>query len=237
MVEATLPGATVLTPEGLTEAELAAAREALEAGAVIGVPTDTVYGLAARWDSPAGVRALFAAKGRAPEQPVAVAFASVDAVVEALPELDSSALKVLRALLPGPYTFVVAISVPRPALVGTADSLGVRVPDCPGLLTLLRLLGVALAATSANPSGGADARTLSEVDPAVLAQCSVVFAGLAEGGAGPGLRPGPAPVTTAGRGPASTVVDLRPLSAGRAPVVLREGAIGATEVLERIATL
>jgi len=107
IVEATLPGTVTLSLHDLGEHAVAALAAALDAGAVVGVPTDTVYGLAARWDSPAGVRALFLAKGRAPERPVAVAFASVGAVRTALPDLTPDATRVLEALLPGPFTFVV----------------------------------------------------------------------------------------------------------------------------------
>ena len=222
IVEATLPGAFSSTPAGLDAERMAALTVALDAGAVIGVPTDTVYGLGARWDSQAGVRRIFLAKGRSPEQPVAVLFSSVDAVKKALPDLQASATRVLEALLPGPFTFVVATSVPRPALVGTADSLGVRVPDDPALLELLCCLGSPLAATSANLSGRKDAATLADVDPKVLAHCSIAFAV-------PGVAPSP--------GLASTVVDLRSLSTGGAPVVLREGTVSAAEVLQRIAAV
>jgi release factor glutamine methyltransferase len=222
VVEATLPGAFSAAPAGLSAEQTAALKAALEAGGVIGVPTDTVYGLAARWDSQAGVRRIFLAKGRSPEQPVAVLFPSVDAAKEALPDLEAPAAKVLEALLPGPFTFVVATSVLRPALVGTPDSLGVRVPSDPTLLGLLRSLGAPLAATSANLSGGKDAATLDDVDPTVQAYCSIAFAV-------PGVAPSP--------GLASTVVDLRCLSTGDTPVVLREGTVSAKEVLRRIEAL
>ena len=226
IVEATLPGTTVLSPAGLCPTDLAVLAEALKAGAVIGIPTDTVYGLAARWDSPAGVRALFAAKGRAPEQSVAVVFPSTQAVKSALPDLDGTAARVLEALLPGPYTFVVATGVSRPPYVGTADSLGVRVPDHAELLALLGALDAPLAATSANISGGGDASTLTEVEPWLLAHCSAAFTTAFTGG-----------VSASGPGRASTVVDLRPLASGEAPVILREGAVSAPEVHERIAAL
>jgi release factor glutamine methyltransferase len=222
IVGATLPGATVRGLEHVDGADRAALAGALDAGAVIGVPTDTVYGLAAKWDSRVGVAALFAAKGRSPEQPVAVLFPSVEAVKSALPDLEPAAARVLDALLPGPFTFVVATAVPRPVLVGTADSLGVRVPDRPELLGLMTSLAMPLAATSANRSGGKDATGLADVDPAVLSHCSVAFA------AAPGAE---------AVGAASTVVDLRPLASGGAPLILREGAVKGREVLERIATL
>jgi len=222
IVGAILPGVSTTAPGDLDAAQTAALGAALAAGAVIGVPTDTVYGIAARWDSPAGIRRLFAAKGRPPEQPVAVLFPSVDAVTDALSDLCASSRAVLEALLPGPFTFVVATTVARPAHVGTADSLGVRVPDHPALLALLRLLRTPLAATSANLSAREDAVALDDVDPALLAHCSIA---LAASGAG------------RGPGPPSTVVDLRPLAAGAAPAILREGAVSAAAVLQRIAAL
>ncbi len=226
IVQATLPGASVLALTGLGASEVAALREALTAGAIIGVPTDTVYGLAAKWDSPAGVRALFAAKGRAPEQPVAVAFPSVASVLANLPDLDSGAARVLQSLLPGPYTFVVSTAVPRPEQVGTVDSLGVRVPDQPVLLELLRVLDMPLAATSANRSGGADVTELGDVDPELLAHCSAAFD-----------ASGVTKAVASGLGLASTVVDLRSISRGELPVVLREGAVAAADVIARIAAV
>jgi L-threonylcarbamoyladenylate synthase len=220
MVEATLPGAPALAPEDLGEVEAWALRVALDAGAVIGMPTDTVYGLAARWDLAAGIRRLFAAKQRSPEQPVAVLFASVDAVKAALPDLDPATARVLAALLPGPYTFVVATSVARPDRVGTPDSLGVRIPDHADLLRLLATIDVPLAATSANVTGLPDAATAAQVDPVVLAHCSLA------------VVPGAGSAGVAGI--ASTVVDLRPLAGGAEPVVLREGAVSRDEMLGRI---
>jgi release factor glutamine methyltransferase len=230
IVQATLPGAFRLSTEDMDEARVTVLAGALKKGAIVGVPTDTVYGLAARWDSPAGVRGLFAAKGRADEQIVAAVFASVKHVEQVLPDLEPSAARVIGALLPGPYTFIVKTEVPRAPLVGTADSLGVRVPDHPALLDIVAALGVPLAATSANLTGEKDAATVDDVPPAVLAYCSAAFG---VGGGVTGEVAGRPAVT----GVASTVVDLRPLADGAAPVVLREGAVPAAEVLRRIESL
>ena len=223
LVAATTAGAPVCDPEALDAASLEALSGALAAGAVIGLPTDTVYGLAARWDSGTGVRRLFAAKGRDFVQPVAVLFPSVEALADALPDVESTARRVLEALLPGPFTFIVTTVVPRPALVGTEDSLGVRVPDHPALLEFLARLGTGVAATSANPTGEKEAATLAEVDPALLAHCSLALSDpLATRGSGGLAKP-------------STVVDLRPLARGERPAVLREGAVAGADVLRRIA--
>lgn len=226
IVEATLPGVLEVALTEVEESNVAVLQEALRAGAVVGLPTDTVYGIAARWDSPAGVRELFRAKGRSPDRPVAVMFASVDSIKEALPDLSATCFRILEALLPGPLTFVVSTKVPRPELVGTPDSLGVRVPDHPLLAQLLRVLDTPLAATSANPTGGKEPGSLSEVDQALLAHCSVAFA-----------MPDTRPPGWAMAGKSSTVVDLRPLGSGGAPQIIREGAVPATTVLRSIHAL
>ncbi len=202
---------------------LEALRRALAAGGLIGIPTDTVYGLAAAWGSGKGQRALREAKGRDAEKPFQVLFSSVEAVREALPQMGVRSLLVLEGLLPGPYTFVVSTSASRAeAPGGTEDSLGIRVPGHPELLELLAALRVPLAATSANLSGDSAALDHRGVPGEVAAACAVLLT--AQAAAPPG-------------GTASTVVDLRPLDKGREPVVLREGAVGTSEVLERIRVL
>jgi len=243
IVRAVRPGALRMRADDLDAAGTATLARALAAGAILGVPTDTVYGIAAAWNSPAGVRRLFAAKGRDEERPTAVLFPSVASVRAALPDLDPRTAQVLAALLPGPYTFVVGTAVERPHLVGTYDSLGVRVPDHPLLLALLAALGTPLAASSANPSGGYDAATVDDVDPLLLAHCiaAVDFGGSSGVGAAPGERAAPflgapstvAPSTVA----ASTVVDLRPLRVGEQAVVLREGVVPSVVVMELIAAV
>jgi L-threonylcarbamoyladenylate synthase len=222
VVGAALPGAAILELSDLDGPRCEALASALQSGAIIGLPTDTVYGLGAAWNSRDGVRRLFAAKGRDDTEPVAVLFSSAAAVREAIPDLGLAAARVLDALLPGPFTFIVSTATARPSLVGTEDSLGVRVPDHPPLLTFLGSLSVALAATSANISGQAAAASLDHVDSAVLAYCSAALVSSND------IRPA---------GVASTVVDLRPLLMGGRPEVLREGSVTTEEVLRRIDSL
>jgi tRNA A37 threonylcarbamoyladenosine synthetase subunit TsaC/SUA5/YrdC len=100
----------------------------------------------------------------------------------------------------------------------------VRVPDHPALLEFLASLGTPLAATSANLSGQTEARVATEVEPVVLAYCSIALTALE-------------PTPDAGPPAASTVIDLRPLADGAPPLVLREGAGGGAETLKRISAL
>ena len=190
------------------------AAEAVRAGELVVFPADTVYGLGATPHEPEPVERLASLKGRDVLQPVALMAASVDVLLECVPELEGRSADLVRALLPGPYTLV----VPNPGrryhwLTGARpDTIGVRVPELSGAAAELRELVGALAATSANVHGGPDPRRLEDVPEEIRAACAAVV----DGGELPGT--------------ASTVVDLT----GDEPLVLREGAVGAAEALERI---
>ena len=191
-----------------------AAVAALRAGRLVVLPTDTVYGLAADGESEPAARALYAAKGRDAIQPTAVLFASVDVLVERVPELPANAVEVARALLPGPFTLIVENPACRYAWLNPQrpDAIGMRVPDVNGAArAVLEAVG-AVVATSANLPGGVDPRRVEDVPPEIVAAVDVVV----DGGELPGTP--------------STVVDL----AGAEPRVLREGAVPAADVLERL---
>jgi len=191
-----------------------AAVAALRAGRLVVLPTDTVYGLAADGESESAARALYAVKGRAAIQPTAVLFASIDVLVERVPELPAAAVEAVRTLLPGPFTLIVENPARRYAWLNPQrpDAIGLRVPAVTGApRAVLEALG-AVVATSANLPGGADPRRLEDVPPEIAAAVDVVI----EGGELPGTP--------------STVVDLtRP-----EPRVLREGAVTAADALERL---
>lgn len=188
--------------------------EALGAGRLAVVPTDTVYGLVATPYSVAPTLELYRLKGRPATQPTALLAADLELLFECVPELRGRSGTIARALLPGPYTLV----LPNPArrfawLCGeTPEAIGVRVPqlDGPGREVLDRV--GALAATSANLAGGHAARRLADVPEAIRAACVLV-----DGGELPGTS--------------STVLDFT----GAEPRVLREGAAPAAEALARVA--
>jgi L-threonylcarbamoyladenylate synthase len=189
--------------------DVAAAVEALRAGQVVVLPTDTVYGLAADAASPEPVQRLYALKGRATTQPTALVADTIDRLLELVPELAAHE-RLLRALLPGPYTLVLANPAGRFAWLSRARTIGVRVPALTGAgADVLAAVG-AVAATSANLPGGSDPRRLVEVP----AELRAAAAAAVDGGELPGT--------------ASTVLDLT----GLEPRVLREGAVPAAEALE-----
>ena len=191
-----------------------AAVAALRAGRLVVLPTDTVYGLAADGESEPAARALYAAKGRDAIQPTAVLFASVDVLVERVPELPAAAVEAVRTLLPGPFTLIVENPARRYAWLNPQrpDAIGLRVPAVTGApRAVLEALGTVVA-TSANLPGGRDPRRPEDVPPEIAAAVDVVI----EGGELPGTP--------------STVVDLT----GPERRVLREGAVTAEDVLERL---
>jgi len=194
-----------------------AAIAVLRGGGVAVIPTDTVYGLAANAPDEAAAQALYAAKGREAGRPTAVLFSSVDELLERVPELPEPSAAAARALLPGPLTLVLPNPGRRFAWLNEdrPEALGVRVPDVSGPgKEILDALG-ALVATSANLPGGPDPQVLADVPRELVAAADAVV----DGGA---LRGAP-----------STVVDLT----GDEPVVLREAALPAEAVLERLRSL
>jgi tRNA threonylcarbamoyl adenosine modification protein (Sua5/YciO/YrdC/YwlC family) len=197
--------------------ELEAAVQAIQDGRLAVVPTDTVYGLAARPDREEAVRLLYRAKGRDLQQPTALVASDLATLLERVPELRGRPERIASALLPGPYTLVLANPAGRyPWLTGRSpEALGVRVPGMTGVgRELLARVG-ALAATSANLHGGADPRTLDEVPDEIRAAAGALL----DGGELAGTP--------------STVLDF----SGPEPRVLREGAAPAAEALERVAAV
>jgi L-threonylcarbamoyladenylate synthase len=188
---------------------------AIVAGKPVILPTDTVYGLCADAYREGPVERLARLKGRPEGMPVALLVASVEGLVDCVPELPGPSLAVARALLPGPYTLV----LPNPArrfrwLGGTRpDTIGVRVPVLQDAVrAVVQQLG-AVAATSANLHGGPDPRRVADV-PEELRQAA---AAVVDAGELPGTP--------------STVLDLT----GAQPEVLREGAVRAEEALRKVA--
>ncbi|MDM7951343.1 L-threonylcarbamoyladenylate synthase [Hydrogenophaga sp.] len=203
-----------------------AAAQRLAAGGLVGMPTETVYGLAARADDAQAVRRIFAAKGRPADHPLIVHLAPAtiagapgwrDAVAPFASQVPEFAVALMQACWPGPLTLI----LPRrpevaAAAAGGQDSIGLRCPAHPvaqSLLIAAQAAGVAgVAAPSANRFG--------RVSPTTAQHVSEEFADLGydellilDGGACPvGIE--------------STIVD----ATRGAPVLLRPGAITAAQI-------
>ena len=143
---------------------IAEAAAAARAGRLIVIPTDTVYGVATRPDDPQATSRLFAAKGRPPDLALPVLVSSAEAARE-LAVFDGRADRVAAALWPGALTLVLprAAATRAWSLGGDGSSIGVRVPRHFLAVAVLSRTGP-LAATSANRSGHAPARTCEELE-------------------------------------------------------------------------
>jgi L-threonylcarbamoyladenylate synthase len=206
---------------GAVTLDAAAARafeRVVASGGVAVFPADTVYGLAADPEQPEAVRRLSELKRRDPAQPCAVMFFSSQAALTALPELGPRTRTAFARLLPGPLTLIVANAEGRYPLACGADPsrLGVRVPALTGALAPLTAVGRPVLQSSANLHGGPDPRRLVDVPAELRAAADLVV----DGGELPGI--------------ASTVVDLSRYDADGTYVVLREGAVSAAALVERL---
>jgi L-threonylcarbamoyladenylate synthase len=198
---------------------VAAAVAALEAGQVIGLPTDTVYGLAAALDRPQALDRLFRMKGRPVENPIPVLLSGMDRLERVATEIPAAAFRLAGRCWPGGLTLVVpaAASLPDQVTAKTPSgtrTVAVRVPDHRLALTIIAAIGGALAVTSANRSGDAPCRRADEV------------AALGESAPALVIDGGPAEV-----GVASTIVSV----VEDPPVVVREGAIPARDIARALA--
>ena len=196
------------------ERGLADAVACLRAGRSVAFPTDTVYGVGCDLWDPAAIEHLYWVKQRPRDLAIPVLVASPEDVERVATGLDARFARLVERFWPGGLTVVVprAPAVPEILSAGRA-TVAVRMPDHPLALRLIRGLGGALAATSANLSG----RPSPSEAAMVLADLGGRIAVLLDGGACPG-------------GVASTIVSL----AGPSPELLRQGAIPLGALEERL---
>jgi L-threonylcarbamoyladenylate synthase len=135
-------------------ASVADAVAALRRGEVIGLPTETVYGLAADAGNAEAVARIFALKGRPADHPLIVHVAGAEQLGDFCRAMPAAAQALARAFWPGPLTLILPRGPSVPDVVtGGQDSVGLRCPAHPLALEVLRAFGGGLAAPSANRFG------------------------------------------------------------------------------------
>ena len=140
------------TPE-LFRLAVAAAARLLQAGEVVGLPTETVYGLAANALDAKAVAKIYDIKGRPANNPVIVHVASLSMAQECVSHWPEAAEKLARSFWPGPLTLVLPRSRAIPDVVSAGGpTVGVRWPSHPFIQEVIRACGFPLAAPSANLS-------------------------------------------------------------------------------------
>lgn len=134
--------------------EIAIAAQWLTAGECVGIPTETVYGLAANALNPAAVVKIFQIKNRPAFDPLIVHIPDAEAAENYVTRIPPAARALMQAFWPGPLTLLLPRRDCIPDLVTSGlPNVGLRVPDHPLTLALLRTLPFPLAAPSANPFG------------------------------------------------------------------------------------
>ncbi len=128
--------------------------EALEAGEVIAYPTDTVYALGCDLANKKAIDRLYQVKGMDKGQPLAFICPDLSDLSK-YAVVDDHAYRLLRRVLPGPYTFVLTATREVPKMLHTSDrrTVGIRVPDAPIIVEVVRALGRPVISTTAHKPG------------------------------------------------------------------------------------
>jgi len=201
------------TPESSLIAYVA---EQIRAGYVLGMPTDTFYGLAADPFNLRAVEKIYDVKSRSRHKPLSLLVESVDQAEDLTRPLPEEFYKLARKYWPGPLTLIVRAASRLPLKVtANTGNVALRVPAAKIPVAVVCAAGVPLTATSANVSGAAECTTADGVRQQLGDFIPVIVDG------------GPSP-----RSVASTIVDLTDPSGLR---VLREGAIPAQEISDFLA--
>jgi len=129
------------------------AAKLIRAGAVIAIPTDTLYGLAADPFSPAAVQRVFDVKGRGGDRPLPLIAADVAQIAAHLGALPKTVARLGDTFWPGPLTMLIAAPASlAPQVAAGTGRVGVRVPDNPVARAVCQAVGRPITATSANIS-------------------------------------------------------------------------------------
>jgi tRNA threonylcarbamoyl adenosine modification protein (Sua5/YciO/YrdC/YwlC family) len=190
------------------------AAEQIRAGMVLGMPTDTFYGLAADPFNLRAVERVYEIKTRSRHKPLSLLIESVDQAEDLTRPLPEEFYKLARRFWPGPLTIIVQAASRLPLKVtANTGNVALRVPSAKIPLAVIKAAGIPITATSANLSGAAECTTAVQVRDQLRDRISIIL----DGGTSP-------------RDIASTIVDLTDSDARWS--VLREGAIPAQEISE-----
>jgi L-threonylcarbamoyladenylate synthase len=188
-------------------------------GGVVAYPTETFYGLGARYDDESALLKLFSIKGRPAEKPFSLIVPDIESarlIVESIPD---EAMRLMKKYWPGPLTLVLKACEGVSKLIAPRGTVALRQPGESAALLLARELGFAMTASSANIAGGTPACSAREVAESGLTGLDLIL----DGGVAPG-------------GLASTIIDFTGINctgidltgidlAGESPKILRQGAI------------
>jgi L-threonylcarbamoyladenylate synthase len=190
--------------------DVSRAAELLRAGELVAFPTETVYGLGADARNPLAIAKIFAAKGRPADHPLIVHLPDASHLERWAVDIPEAAARLAAAFWPGPLTLILKRhpSV-LDAVTGGQDTVGLRVPNHPLALQLLREFSGGVAAPSANRFGHVSPTTAAHVREELGSAVAMILDG------------GPCAV-----GIESTILDL----SGSEPRILRPGMLDAETI-------
>ncbi|AMV72090.1 L-threonylcarbamoyladenylate synthase [Desulfuromonas carbonis] len=138
--------------------------EILKQGGVIAYPTDTTYGIGCDIFNKKGVKQIYQIKQRDPRKPFSFICADLSDAARYC-QVSNFAFKTMKRNLPGPFTFVLEATRLVPDLLTTRQkTVGIRIPDNPIALAIVRELGHPLVTTSANVSGEEPLHDPADID-------------------------------------------------------------------------
>lgn len=188
------------------------AADQIRAGEVLGMPTDTFYGLAADPFNLRAVDRVYDIKTRSRHKPLSLLIESVDQAEELALALPQEFDQLARRFWPGPLTIIIRAGSRLPLKVtANTGNVALRIPQSKIALAVVQAAGIPITATSANLSGAAECTTAEAVRDQLQGRISIIV----DGGTSP-------------REVASTIVDLTDSEARWR--ILREGAIPAQEI-------
>lgn len=191
--------------------------QVIREGGIIAYPTETFYGLGVDPFNPKAVKKVFEIKKRSATKPILLLIPHLDYLSFLVKEVTPLAKRLIAGFWPGPLTLVLDASDEVPlSLTAGSGTIGVRLSSSPVVSVLLKNLGSALTATSANRSGSPPPHSPLQVQSALGDAVDLIL----DGGSAPGGLP-------------STVVDAR----GKEFHLFREGKIRSWELVSGLAKL
>lgn len=191
------------------------AAEIIKNGGLVAVPTETVYGLAGNGLDEEAVKQIYEVKGRPQVKPLSLMVPGAEAMEQYCEDVPAGARLLAQRFWPGPLTIVLKAKDHIPSIVlAGGDTVGLRCPDHPMTLELLKKAGVPFAAPSANPSGEESPKTSQKVQDYFAGK----IGGIIDGG-------------ECGIGLESTIISM----AQKPYRILRQGALAEKEIASALA--
>lgn len=182
----------------------------LRAGQLVAFPTETVYGLGADANNPIAIQKVFHAKGRPADHPLIVHIADPKQLTDWARDIPESAWVLAQHFWPGPLTLILYKQAHVSSLItGNQETIGIRIPNHPLTLELLKQFGSGIVGPSANKYGRVSPTTAAHVSNDLGPEVAAVVDG---GACQVGIE--------------STIIDLTAAQ----PCIMRVGAISAAEI-------